>query len=166
MQEKATARFHSGWSNFAEWMNDTTHDRHFLTYRQSKRLFIKYMGRRLLVAHHKSETFTCPPNTTTDLLCEYIRDAIGKDGGTIASSMSHGCLDCTHTKRYREDLVDEGLIFDNNPAAIDEGQADEINVLNDFIVRLLHLISITDIKKFHSHRTKLKYRMRTVLIFL
>ena len=93
------------------------------------------MGRRLLVAHHQSETFTCPPNTTIDLLCQYICDAIRKNGGTIPSSMLHGCLDCTYTKRYREDLIEEGLILNDNPAAIGEGQVDENNILDDLIVR-------------------------------
>lgn len=135
-QEKAVARFHSGWLNFADWMNETTKVSHFLTYRQSKRLFIEYMGRRLLVEHHHSDTFTCPPNTNSDLLCQYIRDIIGQNCGVIDSSMTHGCMDCTHPKCYRIDLVREGLILEDNPAMLSDNPMTENEALDDIIVRL------------------------------
>ncbi|KAJ7126663.1 hypothetical protein C8R46DRAFT_926922 [Mycena filopes] len=111
-QEKALHRFHSGWSNFADWVNDSTDDINVkLTYRQSKRLFLEHFARRLLVAHHKDSTFTCEAQGTSDSLAAAVREIIGQNGGVIPAAMSHGCMDCTHVKRYKSDLLQEGAVL-------------------------------------------------------
>ncbi|KAG2008861.1 hypothetical protein CC2G_014247 [Coprinopsis cinerea AmutBmut pab1-1] len=108
-QERAVARFHAGWSNYATWVNETLHCKPQVTVRQSKRLFIEHFGRRLLASHGKGSTFTCPANLKTDELAEYIRDVIGRNGGSIPWAMEHSCADCTHKKRYLQDLELEGV---------------------------------------------------------
>lgn len=112
-QENAIREFRAGWSNFANWINAMTpSDSPHITYRQSQRLFMEHFGRRLLVAHNHAETFTLPLNLRTTTFTRHIRDTIGKNGGVIKSAMHHGCMDCTHRKRYRSDLIDEGIVLD------------------------------------------------------
>jgi hypothetical protein len=124
-QEKALLRFHAGWSNFADWVNDTVKSNTKMTYRQSQRLFIENFSRRLLV-HHEKEAFSCLAHPSMQLLAECVSKVIGCDGGSIASAMKHGCMDCTHRKRYRSDLINEGAILEG---AVDgvavEGTTDE-----------------------------------------
>ncbi|KAJ6466818.1 hypothetical protein C8R45DRAFT_1064001 [Mycena sanguinolenta] len=70
-QEKALQCFHSGWSNFADWVNDTTNDINVtFTYRQSQRLFVEHFSRRLLSAHGKLDTFTSSAHASTKALTE------------------------------------------------------------------------------------------------
>ncbi|KAJ7150733.1 hypothetical protein C8R46DRAFT_1305439, partial [Mycena filopes] len=100
-QEKALQRFHSGWSNFADWVNDSTDDINIqFTYRQSQRLFVEHFSRRLLVAHGKDAMFSCEAHSPTKSLAEAVRNVIGKNGGNIPGAMRHGCMDCTHIKQY------------------------------------------------------------------
>jgi hypothetical protein len=113
-QQHALVYFHAGWSNFTEWINQTTNDTKFFTYRQTKRLFIEHFGRRLLILHGHSTTFICPSNPTTDLLCACIRDTIGQNGGVILESLKHGCQSCTHLKQRRSDVVDVGASLSTN----------------------------------------------------
>ncbi|KAJ7715578.1 hypothetical protein DFH07DRAFT_1014705 [Mycena maculata] len=102
-QEKALQRFHSGWSNFADWVNDTTDDINVtFTYRQSQRLFLEHWSRRLLIAHGKENIFTCDAFCTAKVLAETVRKVVGKNGGIVPMALSHGCIDCTHVKRYRQ----------------------------------------------------------------
>ncbi|KAJ7773848.1 hypothetical protein B0H16DRAFT_1304055 [Mycena metata] len=104
-QEKALQRFHSGWSNFADWVNDSTDDINVqFTTRQSQRLFMEHFSRRLLVAHGKNDAFSCDAHPPTKSLTEKVRDIIGKNGGNVPGAMSHGCMDCTHVKRYASEL--------------------------------------------------------------
>ncbi|KAJ7679922.1 hypothetical protein B0H17DRAFT_1206314 [Mycena rosella] len=113
-QENSLHRFHAGWSNFADWLNDCTPDsgRKF-TYRQSQRLFIEHFSRRLL-HFHKQENFACEAHPSTRLLAEAVRAAIGVNGGVLDAGMTHGCAGCTHLKRYRSDLIAEGAILGHN----------------------------------------------------
>ncbi|KAJ6479389.1 hypothetical protein DFH09DRAFT_1253344 [Mycena vulgaris] len=100
-QEKMLHRFHAGWSNFALWLNDTTSDINVtFTHRQSQRLFHEHFARRLLIFHGKAEIFTCPAHSTAKVLAENVRELIGKDGGVLPTAMTHGCMDCTHVKKY------------------------------------------------------------------
>ncbi|KAJ7794945.1 hypothetical protein B0H14DRAFT_3093704 [Mycena olivaceomarginata] len=100
-QEKALQCFHSGWSNFAEWVNSTTNDINVtFTTRQSQRLFTEHFSRRLLLAHGKRETFSCEAHPTTKLLAQAVRSMIGENGGVVPGAMKHGCRDCTHTKQF------------------------------------------------------------------
>ncbi|KAJ7603022.1 hypothetical protein DFH06DRAFT_1152278 [Mycena polygramma] len=123
-QEKALQRFHSGWSNFADWLNDTTDDVNVkVTARQSQRLFLEHFSRRLLVAHGKEDDFTCEAHPPAKLLARAVREVIGEDGGTLPGAMSHGCIDCTHVKRYREDLVQEGAILAADATDVVESEA-------------------------------------------
>ncbi|KAJ7735904.1 hypothetical protein B0H16DRAFT_1764534 [Mycena metata] len=111
-QEKALNRFHSGWSNFADWVNDSTNDLNVkFTYRQSKRLFLEHFARRLLKAHDKADGFTCEAHASAESLATAVREVIGENGGFIPTAMSHGCMDCTHVKRYKSDLVREGAVL-------------------------------------------------------
>ncbi|KAF7312592.1 hypothetical protein MIND_00273300 [Mycena indigotica] len=104
-QEKALHRFHSGWANFADWINDglAAEAPKKLTYRQSKRLFLEHFSRRLLLAHGKLSDFTLPANSSADTLAAAVREKIGKNRGILPGALEHGCMDCTHIKRYRSD---------------------------------------------------------------
>ncbi|KAJ6529563.1 hypothetical protein DFH09DRAFT_934714 [Mycena vulgaris] len=118
-QEKALYRFRSGWSNWADWLNDTTDDLNVtFTYRQAQRLFLEHFSRRLLVAHGKEDDFACDAHSDARKLAEAVRDKIGKDGGVIVSALKHGCTDCTHVKRFRSDLVQEGAILGGDATAV------------------------------------------------
>ncbi|KAJ7280149.1 hypothetical protein C8J57DRAFT_1567340 [Mycena rebaudengoi] len=100
-QEKALNRFHSGWSNFADWINDSTEDINVkFTYRQSQRLFLEHFARRLLVAHNRAEDFSCYAHSSAHILAGKVREVIGENGGIVPSAMSHGCMDCTHVKQF------------------------------------------------------------------
>lgn len=108
-QEKAVVQFHSGWSNFADWINESLgNDNAKITHRQSQRLFLEHFSRRLLILHHHDEMFSSPANPSSQDLSEAIRDLIGRDGGRIDDALQHACADCTHKKRYRIDLINEG----------------------------------------------------------
>ncbi|KAJ7245525.1 hypothetical protein C8J57DRAFT_1524243 [Mycena rebaudengoi] len=114
-QEKALYRFHSGWSNFADWLNDCSPAAtQKLTYRQSQRLFMEHFSRRLLRAHNKDAEFVCVAHPSTDRLVSSVRATIGVNSGVIPGAMTHGCTDCTHVKRYRSDLLAEGAVFGSN----------------------------------------------------
>ena len=54
------------------------------------------------------DNFICRADPSTRDLARTVRDAIGKDGGVVPGSMEHGCMECTHRKRYRSDLEREG----------------------------------------------------------
>ncbi|KAJ6493912.1 hypothetical protein C8R47DRAFT_1267246 [Mycena vitilis] len=112
-QEKAVQRLHCGWSNFADWVNDITADiNHQLSYRQAQKLFVEHFARRLLVAHGESETFTCDAHARTKILTAAVHGAIGENGGIIPGAMDHGCMDCTHVKRYGAPLLNAGSAAD------------------------------------------------------
>ncbi|KAJ7465829.1 hypothetical protein B0H11DRAFT_1922105 [Mycena galericulata] len=110
-QEKALDRFHAGWSNFADWLNESTGSKKKLTYRQSQRLFIEHFSRRLLLFHGKHDDFNCTAHPSTRVLSEAVRAAIGANGGAVPAAMTHGCAECTHLKRYHSDLVNEGAVL-------------------------------------------------------
>ncbi len=113
-QENAVHEFCAGWANFANWVNGVVQAKPQMTNRQSQRLFIEHFSRRLLVAHNYSASFACPANLNTQEFTAHVRNVIGKDGGVVASSLHHGCVDCTHQKRYRTDLVAEGANLDGD----------------------------------------------------
>ncbi|KAJ7820029.1 hypothetical protein B0H13DRAFT_2378053 [Mycena leptocephala] len=115
-QENALNRFHSGWSNFADWLNDSMGSSRKLTYRQSQRLFMEHFSRRLLLFHGKDPDFSSDAHPSTRKLSEAVREAIGVNGGVIEAAMSHGCVEYTHLKRYRSDLVNEGVILGDDAA--------------------------------------------------
>ncbi|KAK7015964.1 hypothetical protein R3P38DRAFT_3400375 [Favolaschia claudopus] len=120
-QENALNRFHAGWSNFADWLNASTQSERQFTYRQSQRLFIEHFTRRLLVFTGKAESFPCAAHPSTRLLVQAVREVVGVNGGSFETAMDHGCTECTHVKRYRDDLVDEGSAAGNvgNKCALD-----------------------------------------------
>ncbi|KAF7797854.1 hypothetical protein EIP86_009060 [Pleurotus ostreatoroseus] len=108
VQESAVREFRAGWANFANFVNNSLTSGPKITNRQSQRLFMEHFARRLLVAHNKTADFTCDANASTPGLAASVRTVIGVDGGMIEASLHHGCLDCTHRKRYRADLIAEG----------------------------------------------------------
>ncbi|KAF7342706.1 hypothetical protein MSAN_02028500 [Mycena sanguinolenta] len=114
-------RFHAAWANFAEWVNDSTCSTRKFTYRQSQRLFVEHFARRLLLFHNKPN-FSCEAHPSTRLLAEAVRATIGVNGGVLEAAMSHGCMDCTHLKRYRADLIAQGVEFggDQDVAEMDD----------------------------------------------
>ncbi|KAJ7790408.1 hypothetical protein B0H13DRAFT_2394584 [Mycena leptocephala] len=129
-QEKALQRFHSGWSNFADWVNDHTNDINVkFTYRQSQKLFLQHFTRRLLVAHGKESDFTCEAHPTSKDLAKAVRVLIGENGGFMPSALKHGCMDCTYVKRYRSDLVREGAVLagDTDVAGSESGPGEAID---------------------------------------
>ncbi|KAJ7873634.1 hypothetical protein B0H14DRAFT_3131234 [Mycena olivaceomarginata] len=79
--------------------------------RQSQRLFIEHFSRRLLLFLNKHANFTCEGQPSTRSLTEAVRATIGENGGVLATAMTHGCVDCTHIKRYCSDLVNEGILL-------------------------------------------------------
>ncbi|KAJ7873631.1 hypothetical protein B0H14DRAFT_3083488 [Mycena olivaceomarginata] len=97
--ENMLNQFHSGW---LQTKNDV---------RQSQRLFIEHFSRRLLLFHNKHANFTCEGQPSTRSLTEAVRATIGENGGVLATAMTHGCVDCTHIKRYCSDLVNEGILL-------------------------------------------------------
>ncbi|KAJ7480983.1 hypothetical protein FB451DRAFT_1030862 [Mycena latifolia] len=107
-QENAVLSFRSGWSNFAQWLSDTIGEKPHVTTRQSQRLYFEHFSRRLIVAHGLTDTFSIPSNTSSQVLAQKAREYIGMDGGIIPGAMTHGCLDCTHLKRYKADLLATG----------------------------------------------------------
>ena len=80
-------------------------------------LFIEHFARRLLRTHSPDATFTCPAYPSTDTLCESVCDVIGRNGGVFPNALTHGCKDHTHRKRYREDLINEGVVLEDGNAA-------------------------------------------------
>ncbi|KAJ7152119.1 hypothetical protein C8R46DRAFT_962436 [Mycena filopes] len=128
LQENTLNRFHAGWSNFADWLNDSTGSARKLNYRQSQRLFLEHFARRLLRFHGKEDDFSCEAHPSTKVLSETLRDTIGRNGGVINAAMSHGCAECTHVKRFRSDLIDEGVVLgtDLDVAGMPEGVNAEI----------------------------------------
>ncbi|KAF8157551.1 hypothetical protein K438DRAFT_1910049 [Mycena galopus ATCC 62051] len=115
-QENALHRIHGGWSNFADWVNDSTGSARTMTCRQSQRLFMEHFYRRLLVFHDKHTDFTCEAHVTT----------IGVNGGVLGTAMSHGCVNCTHAKRNHSDLVNEGVVLGANLEVV-AGMGAEVN---------------------------------------
>ncbi|KAH9932374.1 uncharacterized protein B0H18DRAFT_929208 [Fomitopsis serialis] len=112
MQEHMLLRFRAGWSNVADYINDLLPQGTLqVTYRQSRRLFLEHFSRRLLVAHQKAHDFTCPAHPSSQMFAEHVRRKIGEDGGVNIQALHHGCTGCTHRKRYRADLVQEGAMF-------------------------------------------------------
>ncbi|KAF8142439.1 hypothetical protein K438DRAFT_1911243 [Mycena galopus ATCC 62051] len=125
-QENALHRFHGGWSNFADWVNDLTGSARTMTYRQSQCLFIEHFCCRLLVFHDKHADFTCEAHVSTRSLAEVVRATIGVNGGVFGTAMSHGCVNCTHVKRYHSDLVNEGVVLGANLEVV-AGMGAEVN---------------------------------------
>ncbi|KAF8144855.1 hypothetical protein K438DRAFT_1992417 [Mycena galopus ATCC 62051] len=125
-QENALHRFHGGWSNFADWVNDSTRSERTMTYCQSQRLFMEHFCRRLLVFHDKHANFTCEAHASTRSLSEAVRATIGINGGVLRTAMSHGCVNCTHVKRYHSDLVSEGVVLGANLEGV-AGMDPEVN---------------------------------------
>ncbi|KAJ6474228.1 hypothetical protein C8R45DRAFT_1160429 [Mycena sanguinolenta] len=134
LQESALNRFHAGWSNFADSLNDVTGARQRkFTYRQSQRLWTEHFARRLLVFHGRIENFSCNAHPSTSSLSETVRAAIGIDGGVLPCAMAHGCTECTHIKRFRSDLIAEGAIFgqEYEVVGISNDSVDQAPVLNE-----------------------------------
>ncbi|KAJ7348439.1 hypothetical protein DFH08DRAFT_808179 [Mycena albidolilacea] len=117
-QENAILRFHSGWANFAEWLSDTIGRKPRITTRQSQRLYFEHFARRLIAAHNLEEDFIVPAHSDARTLVECVRETIGKDGGVVPGSMEHGCMRCTHLKRYTADLLAEGAVLNENTTGV------------------------------------------------
>lgn len=134
-QENAVREFRAGWSNFANWVNSTVADTEGpqMSHRQSRRLFIHHFARRLLTFHGQAANFTCPAKLDTTGFAEHVRNMVGKNGGSIADSMHHGCMDCTHRKRYRTDLVEDGAVLED---VMNAGRLADDPVPNNAPVRL------------------------------
>lgn len=125
VQEKAVFRMRVGWSNYADYLNDS-HGPRFITTRQSRRMFLEHMGRRLLLAH-ELDNFRCRANTSPDEFCQSLVEAIGRNGGHVPGAHEHGCEDCAHEKRYLADLLEEGIQF-GSPHRVADGEDDNENV--------------------------------------
>ena len=130
-QENAVREFRAGWSNFAKWVSAMVPEGPAMTYCQSRRLFIEHFGRRLLLSHGHSASFSCPANLDTSMFAGHLCDTVGKDGGVLADALHHGCMDCTHRKRYRTDLLDEGAVLDDDPESAGMAQAADVPNLPD-----------------------------------
>ena len=111
-------RFTAGWSNFATWAGDMSGIK--LTRHQAKRLYLEHFARRLLLAHGRLDTFFCRPHPSVKELMSAVVDVIGKNGGALPNSLTHGCKDCAHQKRFRADLINEGAELDEGPNAAEQ----------------------------------------------
>lgn len=118
MQEKAVHRFTAGWSNFAYFLSDLNNRK--VTKHQAKKLFVEHFARRLLVAHGKLTAFFCCAHPSIQELISAVVIMIGQNGGILPNALTHGCQDCTHEKRTREDLTREGVILAQGPDAIEQ----------------------------------------------
>ncbi|KAJ7870641.1 hypothetical protein B0H14DRAFT_3573844 [Mycena olivaceomarginata] len=98
--ENSILWFRSGWSNFAEWLSDTVGAKPRVTPRQSQRLYFEHFA--------LAPTFSLTSNSSSQVLANTVREQIGLDDGVVAGAMEHGCMDCTHLKRYKSDLVATG----------------------------------------------------------
>ncbi|KAJ7703508.1 hypothetical protein B0H17DRAFT_1127143 [Mycena rosella] len=67
-QEGALNQFHAGWSNFADWLNDSTGSQRKLTYHQAQCPFTEHFSRRLLVFQGKGTNFSCDAHPRTSVL--------------------------------------------------------------------------------------------------
>ncbi|KAJ7710189.1 hypothetical protein B0H16DRAFT_1480757 [Mycena metata] len=136
-QENVLHHFHLGWSNFADWVNNTTNNINIsLIYGQSQHLFIEHFSRHLLVAYGKMAGFLCEAHAKMQVLAAKVRNVIGKNGGIIAGAMQHGCMDgcmdCTHVKCYMGAEVNGGnavgvVGLEPGVAQMAEGVSLEIN---------------------------------------
>lgn len=133
-QEKAMNRFHAGWSNFGSWLNDILHPDHAVTNRQSQRLFLEHFARRLLLAHGKENIFICEAHPASSTFAERVRDVIGCDGGVVPGALHHGCIECTHKKRYRSDLEQEGVDFQAANEAEVAGLEEVVNAVSGGLI--------------------------------
>ncbi|KAJ7717882.1 hypothetical protein B0H16DRAFT_1337809 [Mycena metata] len=120
-QEHAILRFHSSWSSFADWLNDTMSAKSKITTRQSQRLYFEHFARRLIESHNLEESFTVPAHSKAEVLAKSVRNLIGRNGGVVAGAMDHGCTNCTHIKRYPADLRAEGATFDADSTGVVDG---------------------------------------------
>ncbi|KAJ7178474.1 hypothetical protein C8R43DRAFT_1188419 [Mycena crocata] len=124
-QENAILRFHSGWSNFAEWLSDTIDTGPRVTTRQSQRLYFEHFSRRLISSHGLEEAFSVPAHSSAHVLAKAVRALVGKDGGVVAGAMDHVCANCTHLKRYHADLVAEGIVLEDTTNGVADASAQE-----------------------------------------
>ncbi|KAJ7321319.1 hypothetical protein DFH08DRAFT_917265 [Mycena albidolilacea] len=111
LQENALNRFHGGWSNFADWINDSTGAKRNLTLSHKALQLSMHFSQRLLLFPEKDTDFSCGAHPNTHSLSEAVRTAIGVNGGALGAAMSHRCVDCTHLKRYHSDLIADGVVL-------------------------------------------------------
>ncbi|KAJ6608558.1 hypothetical protein B0H10DRAFT_2302548 [Mycena sp. CBHHK59/15] len=129
-QEHTILRFHSGWSNFVDWLSDTMDSNPRITTRQSQRLYFEHFARRLITVHGLADTFTVPAHSSAQVLAESVRDAVGKDGGIVAGAMEHGCTNCTHIKRYAADFLADGVVLDQDENGVVDAPGPAEGTLN------------------------------------
>lgn len=66
-----------------------------------------------------------------DVLVASIWSVIGEDSGTVPGAMEHSCMDCTHKKRYREDLIAESVKLASQADAIMDENLQHAGVEDD-----------------------------------
>lgn len=133
-QEKAMNRFHVGWSNFGSWLNDILHPDHAVTNRQSQHLFLEHFACHLLLAHGKENIFICEAHPASSTFAEHVHDVIGCDGGVVPGTLHHGCIECTHKKRYHSDLEQEGVDLQAANEAEVAGLEEVVNVVSGGLI--------------------------------
>ncbi|KAJ7078110.1 hypothetical protein C8R43DRAFT_1053419 [Mycena crocata] len=114
LKKVPSCAFHSGWANFAEWLSDTINTGPRVTTRQSQRLYFEHFSRRLISSHGLEDTFTVPAHSSSHVLAESVRAAVGKDGGV----------------RYHADLVAEGIVLEETTNGVADASAQEENLDN------------------------------------
>ena len=85
----------------------------------------------LIVLHGHQDSFTCPLNPFTDVLCVGIQDIIGHDGDVINTALDHFCKDCTRLKLYREDHLNAGAVLSDNPAVLADIPLEDLDLPED-----------------------------------
>jgi len=112
-----------------------------VTNRQSQRLFLEYFARRLLLTHGQADEFACEAHPASTRFAECVRDTIGHDGGVVPGALHHGCIECTHKKRYRSDLEQEGAELHAGNEAEVAGLEEVVNGVSEvFLSRAFRVI--------------------------
>ncbi|KAG9003491.1 hypothetical protein FRB90_011180 [Tulasnella sp. 427] len=118
---------HQTFSGYAAWFNKTygpngfcqaiipdAEDYPSLTDEQSYRMFVEHMVRLLGQTHvdlapETTPCFNTPFDPTTEILVEDANEwFVTSQRGIIPGSLLHTCKDCTHVKRYRHNIDQDG----------------------------------------------------------
>ncbi|KAM5544418.1 hypothetical protein V8D89_002078 [Ganoderma adspersum] len=121
IQEHAIKWFRAGWSNLAGFINDLLPEKPLLMNRQAQCLFLEHFSRRLLIAHGKHKDFSFPAHPNSAMLAETVRECLGANGGSLLSTLYHGCTEyLEHEGALPQEVNPKGI--DEQLAAVPDGQ--------------------------------------------
>ena len=114
--------------------------------------------------------FHCEAHPSSKLLAQEVRKVIGINGGVLPWSMPHGCTECTHVKRYRSDLIQEGAVLGSTTAVVNttdpEAVGDQVSIssrngahINPFLDRWMLPIQNLFLQTFRNSYRSCKHRL-------